>query len=86
MSFQGVRHCRWLPSAWIAMPGCGGLPTHEQGILALGIPVGHVEYVQAQLLSTTEEHKTFYQRIQSVQDLQSAWFLFLFCANTRATY
>ena len=52
----------------------------------LGIPVGHVEFVQAQLVSTTKKHATLYQRIQSVQDLQSAWLLLLFCVNTRATY
>ena len=49
----------------------------------VGIPVGHVEFVQAQLVSTTKKHATLYQRIQSVQDMQSAWLLLLFCANTR---
>ena len=49
-------------------------------------PVGHVEFVQAQLVSTTKKHTTLYERIQSVQDLQSAWLLLLFCANARATY
>ena len=52
----------------------------------LGIPVGHVVFMQAQLVSTTKKHATLYERIQSVQDLQSAWFLLLFCANTSATY
>ena len=63
----------------------GGLPSHEQGIRVLGIPVSHVEFVQAQLVPTTKKHETLYQRIQSVQDLFSAWLLLLFFANTCAT-
>ena len=57
-----------------------------RGPTSKGSGVGHVEYVQTQLVSTTEKHKTLCQRIQSVQDWQSAWLLLLFCANTRATY
>ena len=63
----------------------GDGPSHEQGIRVLGIPVCHVDYVQAQLQSTMEKHRTLFIRLQSVQDLQSAWLLLLFCANTRAT-
>ena len=44
----------------------GWLPSHEQGIRVLGIPVGHVEFVQAQPVSTTKKHATLCQRVQSV--------------------
>ena len=84
MFLQGVMHCRWPPSAWIGMPGCGEEVGFQPTIMGSG--VGHVEYVQAQLVSTTEKHKTLCQRIQSVQDWQSAWLLLLFCVNTRGTY
>ena len=45
----------------------------------------HEEYVQAELRATTEKHSILLDRIPLVQDLQSAWLLLLFCANTRAT-
>ena len=65
----------------------GDGPSQEQGIRVLGIPVGHVDFVQAQLQSTTEKQRTLFERLQSVQDLQSACLLLLllFCANTCAT-
>ena len=62
-----------------------GLPS-QQGIRVLGIPIGHEEYLHAELRATTEKHSILLDRIPLVQDLQSAWLLLLFCANTRATY
>ena len=56
-------------------------PSAEQGIRVLGIPVGHVDFVEAQLRGTTEKHRVLYERILQVQDLQSAWLLLLFCAR-----
>ena len=55
-------------------------------IRVLGISIGHVDFVEAQLRGTTEKHRVLYERILQVQDLQSAWLLLLFCANSRATY
>ena len=60
--------------------------SHEQGIRVLGIPIGDVDFVHAQLQSKTEKHRVLHERHLSVQDLQSAWLLFFFCANARATY
>ena len=59
-------------------------PPAEQGIGILCIPIRHVDFVEAQLRATTEKHSVLYDRILHVQDLQSAWLLFLFCANDRA--
>ena len=61
-------------------------PPAQQGVRVLGIPIGHEEFVQAELRATTVKHQTLVERIPLVQDLQSAWLLLLFCANTRATY
>ena len=60
-------------------------PSHKQGLRVLGIPIGHVDFVQAQVRSTTEMHRDLHERLLSVQDLQSAWLLLLFCANDPAT-
>ena len=54
-------------------------PSYEQGIRVLGIPIGHVDFVHAQLRSKTEKHRVLHERLLSVQDLQSAWLLFLIC-------
>ena len=83
MSLQGVKHCRRPQSVWIRMPGCGeeeGSQTTSKGSECWASQWA----TQAQLVSTTKKHATLYQRIQSVQDLQSAWLLLFFCANTRA--
>ena len=87
MSLQGVKHCRRSRARG---SGCQGVerrraPKPRARDPSVGHPIGHVEFVQAQLVSTTKKHATLYERIQSVQDLQSAWLLLLFCANTRAT-
>ena len=63
----------------------GGRPPAQQGVHVLGLPIGHEEFVQAELRATTEKHKTLVERVPLVQDLQSAWLLLLFCANTHAT-
>ena len=62
-----------------------GPPAHH-GVRVLGIPVGHEEFVQAELRATTVKHQTLVERVPLVEDLQSAWLLLLFCANTRAMY
>ena len=58
----------------------------EQGVRVLSIPIGHEEFVHAELRATTEKHRSLVERISLVRDLQSAWLLLLFCANTRVTY
>ena len=64
----------------------GDGPSHEQGIRVLGIPVGHVDFCAS--LAPVHHKKSTEPSSNgcSQQDLQSAWLLLLFCANTRATY
>ena len=62
------------------------LPTHKQGIKVLGTPLGHPDYVAAQLEKILEKQHIFLQRIPSIPDLQSAWLLLLHCASPRANY
>ena len=52
----------------------------------MGIPIGTPEFVRSQLEQTSLKHKVLFNRLTSVEDLQSAWLLLLFCANTRVTY
>ena len=62
------------------------VPAVEQGILILGTPLGHDEYVRAQLELKSSEHDVLLSRIPSVADVQSAWALLLHCASARANY
>ena len=60
------------------------LPVMQQGVVVLGSPVGHDEFIKAKLMSKVTEHQTLLERIPLVRDVQSAWLLLLFCAATRA--
>ena len=55
----------------------------ERGIRVLGTPLGSDEFVTVQLQLTVDSHPLLLDRIPVVQDLQSAWFLLLFCAVSR---
>ena len=52
----------------------------------LGTPLGHREFVEAQLRAITAEHQVLLNRIPHVTDLQCAWLLLLFCAASRPNY
>ena len=56
------------------------IPTHRQGIRVLGAPVGHPDFIRAQLEMTHAEHQVLPDRIPSLPHLQSAWSLLLHCA------
>ena len=52
----------------------------------LGTPLGHREFVEAQLRAITAEHQVLLNRIPHVADLQCAWLLLLFRAASRPNY
>ena len=62
------------------------LPTREQGIKVLGCPLGHADFVTAQLETIARKHPVFWQAIPNVRDVQSAWLLLLHCAAARANF
>ena len=49
------------------------LPTESQGLVVLGAPLGHADFVAKKLRAKTEEHTVLLQRILAVQDLHCAW-------------
>ena len=49
------------------------VPVEEQGIIILGTPSGHDQFVRTQLELKSREHDLFLSRIPSVADLQSVW-------------
>ena len=73
------------PSA-VVWRGNPDLPNDRQGVVVLGTPVGHAEFVTRVLEEKTQEHSVLLERIPAVQDLQSAWTLLLYCAAARANF
>ena len=76
---------RRIPDA-VVWRGDQDLPTSKQGLRVLGVPVGHDDYVRAQLEEIAQEHMKLLDRIPCVKDMQSAWLLLSFCAATRANF
>ena len=66
--------------------GSEELPSCRRGIKILGTPLGHQDFVTAQLEMLTAEHQTLLCRIPLVQDVQAAWLLLVHCAAARAKY
>ena len=53
------------------------LPMDQQGVTILGTPLGHPDFVSAQLQRKTQDHRILLERILAVTDVQSAWSLLL---------
>ena len=62
------------------------LPTREQGIRVLGTPLGHEDFVIAQLDALLDQHQVLLSRIPLLADVQSAWALLLHCQGGHANY
>ena len=71
------------PEVWV---GNTTFPREQQGITILGAPLGTAEYVAQQLLHSSQSHQALLERIPTVDDLQSAWLLLLFCASPRCNH
>ena len=86
---QATMPCLQSPVWMSRMPRFGLVITphteFERGIRVLGTPLCSHAFVRAQLQAIGETHELLLNRILAIQDLQSAWLLFLFCAATRAT-
>ena len=50
----------------------------------LGTPLGHLDFVKAQLRAKAEEHGILLNRVEAFPDLQCAWLILSFCCVTRA--
>ena len=52
----------------------------------LGTPLGHRDFISAQLQQKMQNHRILLERIPAVTDVQSAWSLLPRCASARANY
>ena len=64
----------------------GNRPTHERGMVVLGSPVGHPDFVQAWAVARMAEEREFLQHLPQLPDLQCAWLLLALCASPRANH
>ena len=62
------------------------LPPDQRGVTILGAPLGHLDFVKAQLRAKAEEHRILLNRVEAMTDLQCAWLILSFCCVTRANY
>ena len=58
----------------------------QRGIKVLGTPLGHIEFIQAQLEMLTAEHQTLLHRVPLIEDVQFAWSILVHCAAARANH
>ena len=58
----------------------------KQGLKIFGSPFWPLRVLAAQLESTFHKQGTLIQRIPSVPDLQTAWFVLMHCASARANH
>ena len=70
----------------IVWRGDAELNFEDQGVVILGTPLGHEEFVRSHLAKKSVKHDQLVEKILLVPDLQSAWILLLYCAATRANY
>ena len=54
------------------------LLTSAQGVVILGTPLGHADFVRGYLEAKSDSHGTWLACISAVQDLQAAWLILLF--------
>ena len=87
-SSQLAMSCRGEPECWMKklVCGLGQRFFHPTGHKVWGCPLGHVDFVRAQLEATTAKHSALFQAIPSVPDIQLAWLLLFHCASARANY
>ena len=78
-----------LPPAQAGSPVWVGdpvLPPEQQGVHALGTPVGHLAFQKAALAAKRCEHDSLLDKLPSLPDIQSAWLILLMCAALRSNY
>ena len=62
------------------------LPTSQQGVKVLGIPIGHTKHVREFLERKTRQQEVLFQRIPSVNDTQAVLLLLTMCGTTWANF
>ena len=67
------------PDVW-----CGNLPPEQRGFVALGVPIGHTDFVKAQAAIRLDAEADLLRKLTQLPDFQCVWLLLAFCAAPRA--
>ena len=59
---------------------------HERGMVVLGSPVGHTDFVHAWAVRRLLEEQQLLQQLPQLPDLQCSWLLLALCASPRANH
>ena len=66
--------------------GGDDLPTTERGLIILGTPVGHDDFVQTHLEKIRNEQETLVEVLKKFPDTQAAWLILSMCVTVRPNY
>ena len=69
------------PDVW-----CGNLPPEQRGFVALGVPIGHTDFVKAQTANRLDAEADLLRKLMQLPDVQCAWLLLAFCAAPRSQH
>ena len=64
----------------------GNRPSGERGFTALGVPLGHPDYVSEWGRRRVPHGQAFLDHLPHLPDLQCAWLLLFLCGSTRANH
>ena len=83
--FQDALSCKQQHKLLTPMHGCGAemVSLRFRASACSVIPIGNPAFVRSELRKKTVLHSVLLDRFPVVQDLQSAWLLLLYCANTQ---
>ena len=64
----------------------GNRPSGERGFTALGVPLGHPDYVRERGRRRVRDEQAFLEHLPQIPDLKCAWLLLLLRGSTRANH
>ena len=64
----------------------GDKPSAERGLVVLGTPIGHPDFVQAWAAERMQEERKLFHQLPELPDLLCNWLLLSMCASPRANH
>ena len=83
---RGCNEAVLADPATMGWRGSEALPSHRLGMTRLGTPLGHPDFVGAQLAMFSAHHHTLLARIPMVEDVQSVRLFLVQGVSIRAIY
>ena len=71
---------------WARTSGATTWVPEQRGFVALGVPIGHTDFVKAQAAIRLDAEADLLRKLTQLPDFQCAWLLLAFCAAPRAQH